>query len=52
MRPRPAPPYDGGMPIGGAFFLASDTLLGLRLFLPGSLPDRSSPVVMATYTGG
>lgn len=40
------------MPIGGASFLASDTLLALRPFRPGSPPDRSSPAVMATYTGG
>ena len=38
--------------IGGAFFLASDTLLALRLFLPGSLPAWSSPAIMATYTIG
>lgn len=38
--------------VGGAFFLASDTLLALRLFLPGSLPAWSSPVIMATYTIG
>lgn len=38
--------------IGGAFFLASDTLLALRLFLPGSLPAWGSPTIMATYTVG
>ncbi len=38
--------------IGGAFFLASDTLLALRLFLPGSLPDWGSPAIMATYAVG
>ncbi|WEK60210.1 MAG: lysoplasmalogenase [Candidatus Microbacterium colombiense] len=37
---------------GGAFFLASDTILALRLFLPGSLPAWSSPVIMLTYTLG
>ncbi|MGH8955374.1 MAG: lysoplasmalogenase family protein [Microbacterium sp.] len=42
----------GLVSIGGAFFLASDTLLALRLFLPGSLPDWSSPAIMATYTLG
>ncbi|MCS3444599.1 lysoplasmalogenase [Microbacterium phyllosphaerae] len=38
--------------VGGAFFLASDTLLALRLFLPDSLPDWSNPAIMATYTIG
>lgn len=38
--------------VGGAFFLASDTLLALRLFLPESLPAWSNPAVMATYTIG
>ncbi|MFJ4225902.1 lysoplasmalogenase family protein [Microbacterium sp. NPDC089695] len=38
--------------IGGAFFLASDTILALRLFLPDSLPSWSSPAVMLTYTLG
>ncbi|QDE35279.1 lysoplasmalogenase [Microbacterium foliorum] len=38
--------------IGGAFFLASDTVLALRLFLPDSLPAWSSPAIMATYTIG
>lgn len=38
--------------IGGAFFLASDTLLALRLFLPDSLPAWSSPAIMSTYTIG
>lgn len=37
---------------GGAFFLASDTLLAFRLFLPDALPDWSSPAVMLTYTLG
>ena len=37
---------------GGAFFLASDTLLALRLFLPDSLPDWSNPAIMLTYTIG
>lgn len=38
--------------IGGAFFLASDTLLALRLFLPEPLPAWGSPAIMATYTIG
>ncbi|MFB8191025.1 lysoplasmalogenase family protein [Microbacterium sp. NPDC055988] len=38
--------------IGGAFFLASDTLLAFRLFLPEGLPAWSSPAVMLSYTLG
>lgn len=38
--------------IGGAFFLASDTILAFRLFLPDAMPDWTSPAVMATYTIG
>ncbi|WP_226532816.1 lysoplasmalogenase family protein [Microbacterium paraoxydans] len=38
--------------VGGAFFLASDTLLAFRLFLPDGLPAWSSPAVMLTYTLG
>lgn len=38
--------------IGGAFFLTSDTLLALRLFLPDSLPAWASPAIMLTYTIG
>jgi len=39
--------------IGGAFFLASDTILALRLFLPGGLPEvLAGPWVMVTYTIG
>lgn len=38
--------------IGGVFFLASDTLLALRLFLPDSLASWSSPTIMLTYTIG
>lgn len=37
---------------GGALFLASDTLLALRLFLPGGLPEWSDPAIMSTYTLG
>lgn len=35
---------------GGAFFLASDSLLAFRLFLPDAMPDWTSPAVMITYT--
>lgn len=38
--------------IGGAFFLASDTLLALRLFLPGVSAELTGPWVMITYTAG
>lgn len=38
--------------VGGAFFLASDTILAFRLFLPAAVPDWTSPAVMATYTLG
>ena len=38
--------------IGGAFFLASDTILALRLFLPGISGELTSPWVMLTYTLG
>lgn len=38
--------------VGGAFFLASDSILAMRLFLPGDLPDWTSPAVMLTYTIG
>lgn len=37
--------------IGGAFFLASDTILSIRLFWPDPLPF-SGPWVMTTYTIG
>lgn len=37
---------------GGAFFLASDTLLACRLFLPEGLPAWSDPAIMFTYTVG
>lgn len=36
---------------GGAFFLASDSILALRLFLDG-MPAWTSPAVMLTYTLG
>lgn len=38
--------------VGGAFFLASDTILAFRLFLPNSLPSWSDPAVMLSYTLG
>ncbi|WP_417562913.1 lysoplasmalogenase family protein [Microbacterium sp.] len=38
--------------IGGVFFLASDTLLAFRLFLPDTMPDWTSPLVMLTYCLG
>lgn len=37
---------------GGAFFLASDTILAFRLFLPAAMPDWTSPLVMITYCLG
>lgn len=37
---------------GGAFFLASDTLLAFRLFTPEAMPDVTSPLVMLTYALG
>jgi hypothetical protein len=38
--------------IGGAFFLASDSILAFRLFLPDGLPEWTEPAVMITYTIG
>jgi hypothetical protein len=38
--------------VGGAFFLASDTILAFRLFLPDGLPAWSNPAIMLTYTLG
>jgi uncharacterized membrane protein YhhN len=38
--------------IGGAFFLASDTILAFRLFTPDVMPDWTSPLVMLTYCVG
>ncbi|GAA3971150.1 lysoplasmalogenase [Gordonia caeni] len=37
---------------GAAFFLASDSLLAFRIFLPDAAPGWFSPAVMATYTLG
>jgi uncharacterized membrane protein YhhN len=38
--------------LGGAFFLASDTILALRLFMPGVSAELTGPWVMLTYTLG
>lgn len=38
--------------VGGAFFLASDTLLALRLFLPDVSAEATGPAVMIAYTLG
>lgn len=37
---------------GGALFLASDTVLAFRIFLPEAMPDWTSPLVMITYCAG
>lgn len=37
---------------GGAFFLASDTILAFRLFMPETMPGWTSPLVMFTYCLG
>ncbi|MFB8386969.1 lysoplasmalogenase family protein [Microbacterium sp. NPDC055910] len=37
---------------GGVFFLASDSILAFRLFVPDAMPDWTSPLVMLTYTLG
>ncbi|WP_106813645.1 lysoplasmalogenase family protein [Microbacterium timonense] len=37
---------------GGAFFLASDSILAFRLFLPDATPAWTSPLVMLTYCLG
>jgi len=37
---------------GGALFLASDTILAFRLFLPDATPEWTSPLVMLTYCLG
>lgn len=37
---------------GGVFFLASDSILAFRLFMPDAMPDWTSPLVMLTYTLG
>lgn len=42
----------GLVAVGGALFLASDTVLAFRLFLPDAMPAWTSPLVMITYTLG
>ncbi|WP_345802174.1 lysoplasmalogenase [Microbacterium sp. AZCO] len=37
---------------GGAFFLASDTVLAFLLFVPDAVPSWTDPVVMVTYCLG
>lgn len=37
---------------GGALFLASDSILAFRIFLPDAMPDWTSPLVMLTYCAG
>ena len=37
---------------GGVFFLASDSILAFRLFLPDALPSWNDPAIMFTYTLG
>lgn len=37
---------------GGAFFLASDSVLAFELFVPDALPSWSSPLVMTLYCLG
>lgn len=37
---------------GAGFFLVSDSLLGVRLFLPDTAPGWFAPLVMATYLVG
>lgn len=37
---------------GGAWFLVSDAVLSLRIFLPEAMPDWTSGAVMLTYTLG
>jgi hypothetical protein len=37
---------------GSVFFLASDSVLAFRLFMPEAMPDWTSPLVMLTYCLG
>ena len=37
---------------GGVLFLASDTILSLRIFMPEVMPDWTSAMVMLTYCAG
>ena len=51
----PRPRHPAAIPLivwGGAFFLASDTVLAFRLFMPDAMPDWTSPLVMITYCLG
>ncbi|GAA1987284.1 lysoplasmalogenase [Microbacterium pumilum] len=38
--------------VGGAFFLASDTILAFEIFTPAAAPPWSSPVIMLAYCLG
>ncbi len=38
--------------VGAVLFLASDSILAFRLFLPEAMPDWTSPLVMLTYCAG
>ncbi len=38
--------------VGAALFLASDTVLAFRLFVPAAMPAWASPLVMLTYCAG
>lgn len=38
--------------VGGLFFLASDSVLAFRLFVPEAMPEWTSPLVMLTYALG
>lgn len=38
--------------LGGALFLASDTILAGRIFVPDLMPHWTSPLVMLTYCAG
>ena len=37
---------------GGVLFLASDTILSFRIFMPDAMPDWTSGMVMLTYCAG
>ncbi|MFB9795986.1 lysoplasmalogenase [Arthrobacter citreus] len=38
--------------LGGILFLASDTVLALRIFMPEAMPGWTNPLVMLTYCAG
>lgn len=38
--------------VGGLLFLASDTVLALRIFMPDAMPEWTNPLVMLTYCAG